>query len=312
MITVFAALAPVFALIVLGHVLSRRDFPAPGFWPMAERLTYYVLFPALLVDRLSRLDAPGGELWRMTLALVLAVLAVFALRLAVRRRAAPDGAAFTSVVQGAIRPNTYVGLSAAAALLGPSGLSLSAVALMTLIPLVNVLCVASLGRWGQRIGGPAKVSVLLELAKNPLILSCVAGFALNQSGLVLPQVAAETLRVLGNASLPLGLLAVGAGLSPRSVVRSLRPTAVSSAVKLLALPLLTALLCSLLGVEGEAMAVTVIFTAVPVSVSSFILARQMGGDHVLMAGIITAQTAAAAVTMPLILVLLGALFPGLP
>lgn len=308
MITVFAALAPVFALIVLGHVLSRRDFPAPGFWPMAERLTYYVLFPALLVDRLSRLDAPGGELWRMTLALVLAVLAVFALLLAVRRRAAPDGAAFTSVVQGAIRPNTYVGLSAAAALLGPSGLSLSAVALMTLIPLVNVLCVGALGRWGQNNSGSAKISLLRELAKNPPILSCVAGFALSQSGLTLPQVAAETLRVLGNASLPLGLLAVGAGLAPHSVTKILRPTTVSLTMKLLVLPLITAFLCSLFGVEREAMVVAVIFTAVPASVSSFILARQMGGDHVLMAGIITSQTAAAAVTMPLVLVFLGAAF----
>ena len=56
------------------------------------------------------------------------------------------------------------------------------------------------------------------------------------------------------------------------------------------------------------MVVAVIFTAVPASVSSFILARQMGGDHVLMAGIITSQTAAAAVTMPLVLVFLGAAF----
>ncbi|EPR38731.1 Auxin Efflux Carrier [Desulfovibrio sp. X2] len=310
MSTIIQALAPIFLLILLGYALKRRGFPAPGFWPAAEALTYYVLFPALLLDKLARIDS-GHALGRMALALILAVCTVSVLLLAARRLVHRDGPAFSSIFQGAIRPNTYVGLSAAAALLGPEGLSLAAVALMTLIPLVNVLSVSVLGRYGLGPDGEPRGAglpgVLRELARNPLILSCAAGFCLNAAGLRLPSALGETLRVLGSASLPMGLLAVGAGLRPSSVGAHVRGVLAAGTAKLLVLPLLTALFCRLLGVEGAAFGAAVIFTAIPVSASSFILARQMGGDHGLMAAVITAETAAAAATMPLLL----SLFPGL-
>ncbi|MBU4378102.1 MAG: AEC family transporter, partial [Proteobacteria bacterium] len=50
---ILLAVAPIFGLILLGFVLNRAAFPAPGFWPASERLTYYALFPALLVGGLS-------------------------------------------------------------------------------------------------------------------------------------------------------------------------------------------------------------------------------------------------------------------
>lgn len=307
MTTVLLAVAPIFLLIMLGWALRRMDFPASGFWPMAEALTYYVLFPALLLDTCSRAAPGGAPVGRMALALVLAVCGLCVLLTAARRLVHPDGPAFTSVLQGAIRPNTYVGLAAASALLGREGLSLAAMALLTLIPLVNVLAVAALGAWGagregETRGGLARI--LRELARNPLILSCIAGYAVSIAGLTPPKALSETLRILGGSSLPLGLLAVGAGFQFSSVGRHLRGVAVSSAAKLLALPLLAFAACRLLGVDGPALAVAVIFTAIPVSASSFILARQMGGDHGLMAAIITAQTMAAALTMPLLFALL--------
>lgn len=308
--SVILAVAPIFLIILLGWALKCREFPAPNFWPVAESLTYYVLFPALLLDKCSRIDAGAEPVGRMALALVLAVSLMAAALILLRRLAHPDRPAFTSVFQGAIRPNTYVGLATASSLLGPQGLSLAALALLTLIPLVNVLAVSVLGVYGNgredgdgsRRGG--LVGILRELAKNPLILSCAAGFALNLLGLKLPAAVGEALRILGSASLPMGLLAVGAGFRFFAVGSHLRGVAASSLCKLVFLPLLTAACCALLGVTGAAYGAAVIFTAIPVSASSFILARQMGGDHGLMAAIITVETLAAALTMPLLFSLL--------
>jgi malonate transporter len=50
---ILGALGPIFALILLGLGLRRFGFPGDGFWPAAERLTYFILFPALLVQRLA-------------------------------------------------------------------------------------------------------------------------------------------------------------------------------------------------------------------------------------------------------------------
>jgi malonate transporter len=47
----------------------------------------------------------------------------------------------------------------------------------------------------------------------------------------------------------------------------------------------------------------VLFHSQPTSTSSYVLARQMGGDHELMAGILTTQTLLAIVTIPAMLAL---------
>ena|ERR1700681_2678889 len=56
MAIVMAALLPVFLLIVLGFVLKRSLMRLETQWHGLERLTYYVLFPALLLQTLVKAD----------------------------------------------------------------------------------------------------------------------------------------------------------------------------------------------------------------------------------------------------------------
>jgi malonate transporter and related proteins len=294
------ALAPIFLLILLGCLFRRHDFPGQGFWPLSERLTYYVLFPCLLLDSLTRADFQGLPVARTVLVIVLALVILSILTLLLRRTLPLNGPAFTSLFQGAIRPNTYLGLAGALALFGQEGVLLSAVAIAAIIPANNILCVSVVSCYGSReVKGIHRIGV--ELGKNPLILACLFGFFLNATGLQLPFELPEVIRVLGRASLPLGLLAVGAGLRFSSLAPGWLPILLSSVFKMVLLPVLTLLLCLLLGVTGTAAGVAILFTAIPTSASSYILARQLGGDHRLMAAILTAQTAAAAVILPLTL-----------
>ncbi|MEF2231438.1 MAG: AEC family transporter [Pseudodesulfovibrio sp.] len=299
---VMLAVAPIFALILLGLVLRRINFPGPDFWPVSERLTYYVLFPALLISGLSGRSYDNSA-FGLSAVLFLSICLVAGGVALLRVRVASNGPAFTSVFQGAIRPNTYVGFSLAAALLGPDWMTLSAVALLTIVPLVNVLCVLTLVRHGGNGGGPWRIVV--ELAKNPLILSCVAGFALNGFDVALPQVAEDWLVILGKAALPMGLLAVGAALRLEGLAGHVRPVAAASLAHLVALPLAAWGLSLLFGLDPVARDAALIYTAIPVAVSAYILARQMGGDHKLMAVIITVETALSAATLPVILGVLG-------
>ncbi|MGH6912955.1 MAG: AEC family transporter, partial [Geminicoccales bacterium] len=122
MLTTFGALAPVFLMIALGRLLAARGFPTPAFWPAAERLVYWVLFPALLLVITAGSDLTGFRVLPVASALVAAILATAGLALALRKRLGLDGAGFTSVLQGAIRTNTYVALAGAGALYGEAGL----------------------------------------------------------------------------------------------------------------------------------------------------------------------------------------------
>lgn len=313
MASIVPALVPIFLLIVLGYAMRRGRFVTVEFWAGAEKSTYYIFFPSLLFENLVTAELDIRAVLPMAAALAGGVLLTGLLLLALRPVWRPggtpvEGPAFTSIFQGAIRPNTYVGLAAAASLFGHSGLTLTAIGIAAVVPLVNVLAVIVLARHGAG-SDPSLKGTLLGIVTNPIIVSVILGLAANAAGLPMPPVVGPTLHILGTTALPVGLLAAGAGLDLAAASRAGRHVGLAAAGKLILCPALTGALCLAFGVGGVALAVAVLYNALPSSASSYVLARQMGGDAALMAGIITATTIAAAVTIPLMLTLAVALSP---
>ncbi|WOI56056.1 AEC family transporter [Palleronia sp. LCG004] len=293
---------PIFGLICLGFALARTGIPGTGFWPMAERINYVLLFPALLVVNLA--GAPLGDpsilrLGGATLATITLASAVFALAAWPVR---PAAARFGPALQGIVRFNTYLGLAIVASVLGDGALGAAAVLLAVAVPLVNVLSVMALSYDGHSRG---IVALLRSIVTNPLIVGCAVGIAISLAGTGLPWGMDSFLGFLGQASLPLGLLCVGAALRPRALGREIRVLAGISVLRLLAMPLLAFGMALIFGLGADEAAILVIFAAIPTASTAYVLTQQMGGDGRLMAGIVTAQTLAALFTIPFVLGLLG-------
>lgn len=296
---ILTALWPLFALLMLGYLGRRFDFPGAAFWPPAERATYYVLFPALLVSRLSQAELGGAQSLQLVGSVIAMLVIASALVLLLRPLLRQSNAAFTSVYQGGLRFNTYVALPASVALVPGDGVVLAALLAAVMIPLLNLFCVLVFAWYGS--ARPTVSGVLRALATNPLILACLLGIALSLSGLGLPTPAVPVLDMLGAMASPLGLLAVGAALDLRALGRSGVAVVGSTLLKLMLMPLLAWLLARGIGLDSQATQVLLVFAAVPTASSAYILARQLGGDAPLMANIITVQTLAAMLTMPLML-----------
>lgn len=294
------ALLPVFVLILMGHGLRRMRFPDVNFWPGAERLTYYVLFPAMLVYKLGSATVPHGVYGQMG-ALILTVVAVMTVVLVVVQWLVGwAGPVFTSVFQGGIRFNSYVGLAATASLYGDNALSLAAVAVAIMVPLLNVLCILVFAVYAGESGISAR-ALAYSMATNPLILGSLGGVLVSYSGMGFHPLIAGILKPLSNLALPLGLMTVGAGLQLKALRTASAPFVASSTLKLLAFPAVTVGVCLALGVDGLMAQVAVLLAALPTASSAFILARQLGGDAPLMAAIVSGQTLLAMFTMPLML-----------
>lgn len=295
------AVVPVALLIGLGWGLRRAAFLPDQFWPGAERLCFVVLLPALLAQGLGTADLAGVPVAGMAGAIAAPLFVTAAVLHALRPRLGIDGPAFTSVLQGGIRFNNYIGLAASAALHGGAGVALAAVANAAIVPTVNVMSVLAFARFGS--ARPSLAGTLRALATNPLILGCVIGAVWQATEAPVPGVVSAALRSLGQASLPIGLLCVGAAFTPRALRARPGAAAVSSAAKFVLLPALTWLACAGLGVRGVPAEVAVLFAALPTATSSYIMSKQLGGDAPLMAGITTLQTLLAAFTLPLTLAL---------
>ncbi|WP_421682852.1 AEC family transporter [Stutzerimonas urumqiensis] len=297
MSTLLQALWPLFALIIGGYLLRRRDFPSAEFWPGAERINYFLLFPALLFNSLATAPLDNPALPRLAGAVLLALgLAWVGLLLFKRLRGWP-AARFGAITQGLLRFNTYLGLAAVGTLMGPDGLAMAALMLALMVPTVNVMSVWALT--AER--GVSLRGLLLPIVKNPLILACVAGVLYNLAGFGLPGGSDRLLGLLAAASLPLGLLCVGAALKPQELGGEVPALAWNSGLRLLAMPLLAWTVAWALHLPVQESQLLILFFALPTAPTAYVLTRQLGGDGHLMAGIITLQTLLAAASLPLIM-----------
>ncbi len=299
MLSTLNALAPVFILIALGYMLFQTKLAGAEVWSAVEHLTFYLLFPALLARTLIRADLSTVPALDFAIVTLTAVIGMAALLLALRpffARRGLTGPTFTSLFQGATRWHGVMAVAITGSLYGEQGLTFAALAIVVMVPVLQVMTVLVLLLYGSEQVHPGPALILKRLALNPMILACVIGFALNQTDV--PDFLYDTFTMLGAGSISLTLLAVGAGLSLSKATETRTLVAVGVLVRLIGMPLIILGMCWLVGLDGVARTVAVIAGAVPTASTSYVMARKMGGNAGLMANIITFQSVVAALTLP--------------
>lgn len=303
MTALLAGVLPVFVLIAVGYALRKSDFLPDATWRPIEKLSIHLLYPGFLIPAIWSADISGGGAGAAGLAAVSAVGVIAAVTLLARPLIRLDGPAFTSLFQGVIRWNSFVFLPVIQSVYGPDGLALAAVVIGAMIPVTNVLCVVVLERWGADRKPLSPLSILKAIASNPILVACLIGLALNLAGVPRLPGLSDTLELLGAAALPLGLIVAGAGLSFAEVARRRITIGAVTFVKLIVTPPLMWGLCRLYGGDETAQGIALMCGASPGAAASYMLARQMGGDAPLMAGIVALTTVASAAVIPILLTL---------
>lgn len=291
-------LVPDFSLILIGWLLVRYTPFDRAFWSGVERLVYFVLFPALLLQSTNSAVFDFSSTSAMLGLALLVMASGMAGGYAVKWVLRPDAMSFASGVQTAFRFNSYIGLALASRLGGTEGLALMAVIVGCTVPLCNVAAVWALARHGE-------TALWKELARNPLILATAGGLVTNLLGLHAPEVLAMTLNRLGSASTALGLMTVGAGLQMSGATGTVGPVAWWTGVKLLAMPCVAWLVGRHLPLTALQYQIVVLYASLPTASSAYILAVRMGGNGPMVAATISVMTVAAIVTTPLWLALVS-------
>ena len=297
---IFSALIPVFGLILIGYFFKRIKFPSHEFWPQADKLTYYVLMPSLLIYKLSNASLESQNSLGFVLSALLAIFFTMIILMIINKIKSSEPSAFTSVVQGGIRFNTYVFLALAGSIFGNDGLILSAIILTFAIPFINISCITIFALYmsNEKLNF---IYLLKSIITNPLIIACIVGGSINFLGIQFPVVLNNTLEILSKAALPMGLLSVGFGLVIREIKSSKSEVIISSFAKHLILPILIFGFGKYFALDNMMISILVLFAVLPTAPSSFILARQLGGDVGLMSSIITVQTLVSALFIILFL-----------
>jgi len=297
---ILSALIPIFLLILIGYYFKKIKFPSNDFWASADKLTYYVLMPSLLIYKLSTANLDNIEAFDFLLSGILSILLVLTVSILINLKIKTAGAAFSSVIQGAVRFNTYVFLALITAIFGDKGIALAALFITFAIPLINVICITIFAVYVNEQKATLK-GMLKSIVTNPLIIACVIGGGINYIDLSLPIIALSVLKILSASALPMGLLSVGFALDLSSIKEAKTELVLATVLKLILTPIVMFCFAKIFNLDTLLTTIIVVFAAMPTAPSAFILARQLGGDTKLMASIITLQTIISIFTISIIL-----------
>lgn len=294
--SVVSIILPIFGLILLGSGIRHWGGLSAGFWRDLERLIYFVFFPALLFQALSHGEIDLLAAWPMVATGVLFTLIGMGLGWLSQGLFYDPPPVFAAAFQCSFRFNSYVGLAVAGALHGKAGIAAIGLMMGFLVPLANLASVAVLARHGEG-------RWLREILGNPLIIATVGGLVFSLTGLALPPLIDRTLELLARASLPLGLIAVGAGLRLDALDHARGHLWYGVLVKLVVLPAVAWGLAQLFGLSGIWLETAILMAALPVSTVAYVLATRMGGDGQVIAAQVAMTTLISMMTLPLWLAL---------
>jgi len=301
------SIAPIFLLIALGRLLQQVGFFPAGFFKGINRLVFWLALPALLISNISAAQIDFDAISKIILLFAAGTLASLGIAkwVAVRLRLpAPKTGSF---IQGSFRGNgAFVGLPIIIYTLGtldPRAEMLGTVTLAAVVIIFNILSVGVLLHYSQRKRSREEsVAALLgQLVKNPLIMSCALGIALNLSGIQLPLLLFRPLDALGHAALPLILMSIGASLEFERLRDSASPTLIAALLKVAVTPALGFLLAPLLPLDASEKMIAILYLACPTAGMSYIMADVMGTDAPLAGRIVALSTVLSAITLPIII-----------
>ena len=288
-------------MIVCGYLVCRYTSLNRTVWEQVESLVYFFLFPVLLFHSIVRspldLVAASSLISAGLLMGVAGIAMAYSLPYLPWLGTRIDKSDHAASAQVAFRFNSFIGLALAERLAGPEGLLMIAVLIGVCVPLFNVAAVWPMARHAQS-------GFFRELLRNPLIVATATGLAANLLGFTMPVWLEPTVTRIGAASLPLGLMAAGAGMQLGHLSQAKTLAVAVLSIRHLVLPIVALGLSTLFNLSLPQSTILLAFSALPTASSAYVLAARMGYNGGYVAGLVTMSTLLGVLSLPFALSLL--------
>jgi len=302
-------LLPVFLIIALGVLLRKTKFLSAEFVAGLNRLVFWIGLPCLLFYKVATAGYDYRLAGRTALVMIVGMLCciVIAYIVAFIIRIRPR--AIGTFVQGTFRGNLYyVGLALIIYSFAGSDSKISAqmentaiLVMALLVPIYNIASVIVLLASRHGLDRYVPLKIAREVITNPLFLACAAGVIYSQIFPPLPLVISRALSAVGQISLPLALIGIGAVLIQSKIAGCGTPALAASIIKIGVSPVVGFWAAHLMGLGAGETRVVLLFLACPTAVTSYVVAEQLGGDEKLSAAIIVVSTILSIISLSIVI-----------
>ncbi|MEA4915085.1 MAG: AEC family transporter [Christensenella sp.] len=284
----FNVVAPLMIYMLIGVALRKTNVVDERIMRGANNIIYYVTLPLMCYRAVAASDLETMFDTPYLLYMTVGILALYAVTALLVPVFCKDNRRRGVLILGIFRSNdTIFGLAVAAALLGENNLGMMSIGISLSVPLYGLLSVVAMERYrGERVHFG---KVILRVITNPIMISCMLGFAVNLLQIKLPAVLQKPIDGLAAVTTPLAFVLLGGTISFSAVKKNHKAITVVSLLRLFLIPLATIAAFLALGFRGEFIVVVLILFGAPVAMLTYTMAVSMQADDEL-AGTLVAVT----------------------
>lgn len=308
------ATLPIFLLMVLGYVFNKIgliDEKAAGWM---NKFVFKVGLPVLLFGDLAEQDFAGTWNGKFILFCSVATFTSISVITLISRLFVKNKAERGEFIQGSYRSSAaLLGFAFIHNIYGQQSTGMAPLMILGSVPLYNIFAViillltapksVILGRYTDE--NKSTDSIKRELAKktalgiikNPIILGIIFGFVWSILSIPMPKVMSTMVSNIGGLATPLGLMAMGATFDPKKASNKIGPAILATFIKLFALVAIFMPIAVWLGFRNEQIIAILVMLGSATTVSSFVMAKNMGHDGTLSSSIIMMTTAACSFSL---------------
>ena len=291
---------PIFLVMVIGYVLKQIGMLNDNFVTVANKFNFKVTLPFMLFKDIASVDIKEVFDIRYVLFCAIVSTVCFWAVWGAAKLFVKDKTIRGAFVQSSFRGSAAVmGLAFIQNIYGAS--AMGPLMIVSAVPLYNIFSVIVLtfeANDNTGIDRKAKIKqACINICKNPIILSILAGLIVALLGIQFPVLVNKTISSVAQMATPLALITIGAGFEGRKALAKIQPTIAASLIKLVIQPLIFLPVAAWMGFTGEKMIAILIMLASPTTPSCYIMAKSMNNDEVLTASVIVTTTLMAAFTL---------------
>ena len=285
---------PIFLVMVIGYILKQIGMLNDNFVTVANKFNFKVTLPFMLFKDIAVFDI------KYVLFCAIVSTICFWVVWGTAKLLVRDKTIRGAFVQSSFRGSAAVmGLAFIQNIYGSS--AMGPLMIVSAVPLYNIFSVIVLTFEANDSTGIDKKAKIrqagINICKNPIILSILAGLVVGLLGIQFPMLVNKTVSNVAQMATPLALITIGAGFEGRKALAKIAPTMAASMIKLVLQPLVFLPVAAWMGFSGEKMIAILIMLASPTTPSCYIMAKSMNNDEVLTASVIVTTTLMAAFTL---------------
>ena len=291
---------PIFLVMVIGYILKQIGMLNDNFVTVANKFNFKVTLPFMLFKDIAGVDIKAVFDIKYVLFCAIVSTICFWVVWGTAKLLVRDKTIRGAFVQSSFRGSAAVmGLAFIQNIYGSS--AMGPLMIVSAVPLYNIFSVIVLTFEANDSTGIDKKAKIrqagINICKNPIILSILAGLIVGLLGIQFPTLVNKTVSSVAQMATPLALITIGAGFEGRKALAKIAPTMAASTIKLVLQPLVFLPVAAWMGFTGEKMIAILIMLASPTTPSCYIMAKSMNNDEVLTASVIVTTTLMAAFTL---------------